>query len=197
MATVDQFQQTLQTTAREVLDLWWWWIVKGVLAIVFGIAAWAWPELTLATLIWILGAYIVADGIMDIIGLFTFGNLSWGRRILLGIWGVVQIVAGITIWFAPGIGVLTLMVIVGIWLLATGIFMVVSAFTSDGHLMSPWLQGLLGVLGAGAGVYLIIEPGSGAVASVWVLGVSAIVYGIGQIFGGFQMRSLRNQYFSS
>ncbi len=197
MATVDQFSETLTQTAREVLDLWWWWIVKGILAVVFGIAAWAWPELTLTTLIWLLGAYIVADGIMDVISLFTFRDLSWGRRILLGLWGVLQIVGGIVIWFAPGIGVLTLMVIVGIWLLATGIFLVVSAFTSDGHLMSPWLQGLLGVLGAITGVYLIIEPGSGAVASVWVLGVCAIVYGIGQIFAGWQMRGLRNQYFPS
>jgi len=197
MATVSQFSDSLKTTAKEVLDLWWWWIVKGILAIIFGIAAWAWPELTLATLIWLLGAYIVADGIMDIIGFFTFGDLTWGRRVLVGLWGVLQVIGGIVIWFAPDIGVLTLMVIVGIWLLATGIFLVVSAFTSDGHLMSPWLQGLLGIVGAIVGIYLIIEPGDGALASVWVLGVCAIVYGIGQILGGWQMRMLRNQYFPS
>lgn len=197
MATVDQFSENLRQTAKEVLDLWWWWIVKGILAVIFGIAAWAWPDLTLTTLIWLLGAYIVADGILDVLGFITFSDLTWGRRILLGLWGVLQIAGGIAIWFAPGLGVLTLMVVVGIWLLATGVFLIVSAFTSDGHLMSPWLQALLGILGAIAGVYLIIEPGAGALASVWVLGVAAIVYGIGQVFAGFQMRGLRNQLYPS
>ena len=197
MATVDQFSENLRQTAKEVLDLWWWWIVKGILAVIFGIAAWAWPDLTLTTLIWLLGAYIVADGILDVLGFITFSDLTWGRRILLGLWGVLQIAGGIAIWFAPGLGVLTLMVVVGIWLLATGVFLIVSAFTSDGHLMSPWLQALLGSLGAIAGVYLIIEPGAGALASVWVLGVAAIVYGIGQVFAGFQMRGLRNQLYPS
>ncbi len=193
MASVNPLQETLSNTAREVLDLWWWWIVKGILAVVFGVAAWVWPELTLTTLIWILGAYIVADGIMDLIGVFTFKDLSWGRRILIALWGVAQIIGGIVIWFAPGIGALTLMVILGVWSLAVGIFLVVSAFTSDGHLMNPWIQAILGVLGAIVGIYLVIEPGKGALASVWVLGVLAIVYGIGQIFAGFQMRSLRSQ----
>lgn len=193
MASVNPLQETLSNTAREVLDLWWWWIVKGILAVVFGVAAWVWPELTLTTLIWILGAYIVADGIMDLIGVFTFKDLSWGRRILIALWGVAQIIGGIVIWFAPGIGALTLMVILGVWSLAVGIFLVVSAFTSDGHLMNPWIQAILGVLGAIVGIYLVIEPGKGALASVSVLGVLAIVYGIGQIFAGFQMRSLRSQ----
>jgi uncharacterized membrane protein HdeD (DUF308 family) len=175
--------------AREVLDLWWLWIVKGVLAILFGVAAWAWPDLTLATLIWILGAFIVADGIMDIAGMFTQDQLSWGRRMLLVVWGVVQVVGGIVLWAAPGIGVLTLLVIFGVWALATGIFLVVSAFTSDGHLMSPWMQALLGIALAVIGVYLVVEPGDGAVASVWVLGVVAIAHGIAQIMAGFQMRS--------
>lgn len=85
-----------------------------------------------------------------------------------------------------------MMVIIGVWALAVGIFLVVSALTSDGHLMNPWLQAALGVLGAIAGIYLVIEPGAGALASIWVLGVLAIVYGIGQILGGFQMRNARN-----
>jgi uncharacterized membrane protein HdeD (DUF308 family) len=178
--------------ADDVLSLWWLWLVKGVLAVIFGVVAWAYPDLTLTALIWIVGLYLIGDGIMNFVGLFMFREVSWGRRLLLAVWGIAQIVAGVIVIAAPDVGVITLMVVFGVWLLATGIFLVVSALTSDGHLMSPWLQALTGILGAIVGVYLVVEPGRGAVASVWVLGVMAIAYGLIQIYAGFRMRSLRD-----
>ncbi|MCC6313846.1 MAG: DUF308 domain-containing protein [Thermomicrobiales bacterium] len=191
MAMASPMQESLTTIAKEVLDLWWLWVVKGILAVAFGVAAWVWPGLTITTLIWVLGAYIVADGVLDVVGMFAFGDLSWGRRVLLGLWGLAQIVGGIVIWFAPGLGAVTLMVIIGVWALSVGIFLVVSAFTSDGHLMKPWLQALLGILGAVSGIYLVVNPGAGILGSIWILGLLAIVWGVGQIVSGFQLRSLR------
>lgn len=190
-AALDPRQMT--ETAKEVLDLWWLWLVRGALAIIFGIAAWVWPGLTLVTLVWIIGAYIFIDGIISIIGFFRHGELSWGRRILLLIWGIVQVIAGIVIWGAPGLGAVTLMMVFGIWAMLTGMFLLVGAFTKDGHVMSPWLQGIVGILGVLVGIYLVLEPGRGAVATIWAIGTTAIVYGIFLIIASFQMRSKRNQ----
>lgn len=183
----------LTETAKELLDLWWLWLVRGALAILFGIAAWVWPGLTLTTLIWILGAYIIIDGLTSIIGFFRHSQLSWGRRALLLVWGVVEVVAGVVLWFAPGIGVVSLMVIFGIWTMLTGMFLLVGAFTRDGHLMSPWIQGLIGILGLVVGIYLVVDPGRGALATIWAIGVIAIVYGIFLVIAAFQIRSLRNK----
>lgn len=191
-ATLDPSQ--MADTAKEVLDLWWLWLVRGALAILFGIVAWVWPGLTVATLIWLLGAYIVIDGVIDIIGFFRHGNLSWSRRILMLVWGVVQVIAGIALWVAPGVGAVTLMVIFGIWAMLTGMFLLVSAFTKDGHLMSPWLQAIIGILGVLVGIYLVIEPGKGALATIWAIGVTAIVYGIFLVIAAFRIRSMRNQF---
>ncbi|MCA9861353.1 MAG: DUF308 domain-containing protein, partial [Thermomicrobiales bacterium] len=176
-----------------ILDLWWLWLVRGALAILFGVAAWAWPGLTLVTLIWILGAYIILDGVVSVIGSMRHGELSWGRRILLLLWGVVQIIGGIVLWVAPGLGAVTLMVIFGVWTMLTGMFLLVSAFTSDGHLMSPWMQGLVGLLGVLVGIYLVVEPGRGALATTWAIGSIAIVYGIFLILVAFKIRGLRNK----
>lgn len=185
--------ERMTDTAKELLDLWWLWLVRGALAILFGIAAWAWPGLTLVTLIWILGAYIILDGILSVVGSFRHGDLTWGRRILLLAWGVVQIIGGIVLWVAPGLGAVTLMVIFGVWTMLTGMFLLVGAFTSDGHLMSPWLQGLIGILGVVVGIYLVVEPGRGALATTWAIGSIAIVYGIFLIFAAFKIRGLRNK----
>lgn len=152
----------LAETAKEVLDLWWLWLVRGALAILVGIVAWAWPGLTLTTLIWLVGAYIVVDGVLSVIGFFRHGDLSWGRRFLLLFWGSVQVIAGVILWFAPGVGVVTMMLIFGIWAMLTGMFLVVSAFTRDGHLMSPWIQGIIGILGIVVGMYLVVHPGAGS-----------------------------------
>lgn len=190
-ATLDARQMT--ETAKEVLDLWWLWLVRGALAILFGIMAWAWPGATVATLIWIMGAYVIIDGVLSIIGFFRNGDLSWTRRILLLVWGVLEIIAGIALWVAPGLGAITLMVIFGVWAMLTGMYLLVSAFTHDGHMMSPWLQALIGILGVLVGIYLVIEPGRGAVASIWVIGATAIIYGIFQILASFNIRSARNK----
>ncbi len=179
-------------TAQEVLDLWWLWLVRGALAILFGIAAWVWPGLTLASLIWILGAYFAIDGFVSIIGFFRHGDLRWGRRSLLLIWGVAEIGAGIALWFAPEVGVVTLMVIFGVWAMLTGMFLFVGAFTSDGHLMSPWVQRIVGILGVLVGTFLVIEPGRGALATIWAIGATAIVYGVFLVLDAFRIRSLRD-----
>lgn len=184
----------LAETAKEVLDLWWLWLVRGVLAILFGIAAWVWPGLTLTTLIWLIGAYIFVDGVIDIIGFFRHHDLSWGRRMLLLVWGVIEIIAAIVIWIAPGLGVVTMMVVFGVWAMLTGMFLLVGAFTKDGHLMSPWIQAIIGILGVLVGIYLVVEPGRGALATIWAVGVTAIVYGIFLIIAAFRIRSLRNAY---
>src|SRR5215204_2282338 len=105
----------------------------------------------------------------------------------------MEVFAGIVLWLAPGLGAVTMMVIFGVWAMLTGMFLLVSAFTSDGHLMSPWLQGLVGILGVLVGIYLVIEPGRGALATIWAIGVISIVYGSFLIVAAFRIRSLRTQ----
>jgi uncharacterized membrane protein HdeD (DUF308 family) len=86
------------------------------------------------------------------------------------------------------------MVIFGVWAMLTGMFLLVGAFTRDGHLMSPWIQALVGILGVLVGIYLVVEPGRGALATIWAIGATAIVYGAFLIVAAFRIRSLRNDF---
>jgi len=46
---------------------WWAVLLRGVLAILFGILAFAWPGITLEVLVLFFGAYALVDGVFALI----------------------------------------------------------------------------------------------------------------------------------
>jgi uncharacterized membrane protein HdeD (DUF308 family) len=46
---------------------WWLLLLRGVLSILFGICAFAWPGLTVVTLVMFFAAYAFVDGVFDVI----------------------------------------------------------------------------------------------------------------------------------
>ena len=76
----------------------------------------------------------------------------------------------------------------------TVIFLLVTVLIRVGHLMSPCLHAIVGILGVLVGIYLVVEPGRGALAAIWAIGVIAVSYGIPMIMSSFRIRSPRNQF---
>ena len=64
MTTQDPILSAFSATAKQV---WYWPVVRGVVAIALGIVAIAWPEITAAALIWVIGIFAVVDGILEIV----------------------------------------------------------------------------------------------------------------------------------
>jgi uncharacterized membrane protein HdeD (DUF308 family) len=57
-----------------------WWVValRGLAAIIFGILAFIWPEITLAVLILFYGAYAIVDGALALYtGIRSRGKNVW------------------------------------------------------------------------------------------------------------------------
>ena len=73
---------------------WWALAIRGVIAILFGLAALLRPDIALAALILLFGAYALVDGVFAIVGVFG-GTRSGTPRWLLLLEGVVGILAGI------------------------------------------------------------------------------------------------------
>src|SRR5690606_28223665 len=73
---------------------WWLLTLQGIAAILFGIAAVFWPGLTLATLIYLFSAYIVAAGLISLID--SFMNIGKHQAwILTMVLGVIQLAVGV------------------------------------------------------------------------------------------------------
>jgi uncharacterized membrane protein HdeD (DUF308 family) len=179
----------MENIAKSITNQWWLLIVEGILAVAFGVVAWVWPDLTVATLIILFGAYAIAFGVMNFVaaaGLRREGESPWPFifRGLLGIGlGVVVIV-----W--PDISALTLLYVIAAWAVVTGVTEVIAAIELRKLIENEWFLGLAGVASIVFGVLVAIYPGAGAVALVWTIGVYAIVVGILLIALGVRLHGL-------
>lgn len=109
-------------------------VAGGILAIIAGAAVMAWPEMTAATMIWIIAGWAIASGAMDFAGAFTAKEAGAGRRLWGAISGVVSVVFGVLLIAWPGKGGLALLWLIGLYLLVLGFFRIaVGVFGSAGR----------------------------------------------------------------
>jgi uncharacterized membrane protein HdeD (DUF308 family) len=166
---------------------WWTLVVRGVVAVLFGLAALIWPDVTLRVLVWLFGFYAVVDGLLALAALIVGGRLASGRR---G-WLVLEGVVFAFLW--PGITAVVLLYLIAAWMLVTGLLEVAAAIVLRRELRGEWLLALAGILSVLIGIYLAVRPGEGAIAIVWAIGLYAIVFGVALALLGVRLRRLRNR----
>ena len=113
---------------NEILANNWWAVaLRGVIAILFGIAAFALPFFTLLSLVVIFAVFSFVDGVFGII-MAVRGARRGERWIWLLLNGILGIAAGVLAMLWPGITVLAFVILIAVWALISGSFMLVSAF---------------------------------------------------------------------
>jgi uncharacterized membrane protein HdeD (DUF308 family) len=142
---------------------------------VFGILAFAWPGITLAVLILFFGAYALVDGILGIIAAVR-GDTP--HRITLLLEGVVSVLAGLAAFVLPGVTALVLLYIIAFWAIVTGVLEIVAAFRIRQAISNELGLIIGGVVSVLFGIVLIVAPGAGALAVVFLIGAYAIIFGI-------------------
>ncbi len=160
--------------------------LRGVMAILFGIAALAWPRLPVIVLVTLFGAYAIVDGVVAIVSVVRHRERARWWAVLLE--GLLGILAGIATFAWPGITAIVLVVLIGAWAIATGVMEVVAAFRLRREMEDEWLLGLAGILSIVVGGALILLPGPGALALAWLIGSYAIVFGIALLLLGLRLR---------
>jgi uncharacterized membrane protein HdeD (DUF308 family) len=175
----------------EYLARYWWSVaLRGVLAVVFGVIALIWPDITLRALVLLYGFYALVDGLLALAALLVGGNLVRGRRGWLVVEGVAGIAAGVIAFLWPGITALVLLYLIAAWAIATGVLEIAVAVWLRRELRGEWLLALGGVVSVVFGIFLIVRPGEGAIAVVWALGLFAILFGVALIGLGLRLRRL-------
>jgi uncharacterized membrane protein HdeD (DUF308 family) len=103
-----------------------WLVVSSLLGIAVGVIVFVWPDISALALLYVIGAYAVALGIIAVAGAFYL-PLDGGDTALMVLSGIVSILFGIVIFAKPGTGVLVVLALIAAFALVTGITEVIVA----------------------------------------------------------------------
>lgn len=151
---------------------WLSFFLRGVVAIVFGFIALFNPGLGLELLIFIVGLFLMLDGIIAlIVGVF-------GKSFLFVLEGLVGLCLGFGTYFYTPEALTVFVVLVSIWAVVTGLLEIVMAFEIRRHVSGEiWLL-LSGLISVIFGFLIFINPSLFAYALGLVIGIYAIMFGV-------------------
>jgi len=165
---------------------WWLLLLRGIAAIIFGVLAFAWPGLTLLTLILFYGAFALVDGVLAIIAAITGGAPA--PRWWLAIVGLLGIAAGLLTFLMPGLSALVLLFFIAGWAIATGVLQIIGAIQLRKEIDNEWLLILGGIISVLFGIGVMLAPGAGALALIWVIGTYAVIIGVLLVALAFRLK---------
>ncbi|PZT98327.1 MAG: hypothetical protein DI624_07885 [Brevundimonas sp.] len=176
----------LDILAHRFLNAAWWAVlIRGVAAVIFGVLVFAWPGISLLSLIIVYGAYAVVDGVFALVSAFqSKGSGVWSLVLV----GIVSVAAGLIALVWPGVTALILVLIIGWAAVFRGVFEIVAAIRLRKRLPNEWLLILAGVISILFGAVLIAAPGPGALALLWLIATWAVIFGVALIVLAFRLK---------
>jgi uncharacterized membrane protein HdeD (DUF308 family) len=173
----------MDTSVTPVATVWWAFLVAGLVSIAAGILAIVFPDITLLALGIFIGVGLLFAGALDIAA--AVGGAP-DSRALSAIVGVVTIIAGVVCLRRPGESLIALVVVLGIYLIVTGIVRFIRAFA---ELEDRALQLGLALVDVILGVLILALPGVSLVTLAILFALALLARGAFMVLVGFRMRS--------
>jgi uncharacterized membrane protein HdeD (DUF308 family) len=161
-------------------------ILLGVLAIIVGILALAWPGVTILALVILFAVYaFIAAGLQAV---RAFGSVRAGPVFGHLLLALVDLAAGVVALLWPAPTALVLVLVVAIWAFVAGVTEIFAALGSEDTGGTRVMFILAGLISVAFGVALFAWPGPGTVSLALLFGIFAIVYGVSHIIMGTRLR---------
>lgn len=171
---------------QDTKNLWWVFVVTGVLSVIFGFVAIIWPGITIGVLALLFAVFVGINGVSDIVsGVRKLKKSAFAGilTLLLGLLGL-----GISVFLLANVGsglaVATLVLVIALTFIIRGVFTVVLSFSEPDLKSSRWFGLFFGALSVLAGLVIAWYPEAATLAWVWVVGFFALVSGAFQIAVG-------------
>lgn len=178
--------------ANELARDWWALAIKGGLAVLFGIAAIVWPDITFKVLLGLFGVFMLADGIFSFVGAVQASHHE-GRWWTYLVEGLVEVGIGILVFTVPGVTALVLLYFIAFWAIFMGIWRIATAIELRREIAGEWLMAATGVISLLFGFAVLAFPGAGALALVILIGIFALAFGVLSVVLAFSLRSWEKQ----
>ena len=171
---------------------WWVFLVRGLLAVLLSVLALAWPTETSRTIVILLGAYALVDGVLT----FFTGLVSprffdgWWAMLLAGAAGIAL---GVVTFLWPQASAIALMYVIAGWAVVKGALDIAAAVYFGRILRGEWMLIATGLLSILVGIVWAAFPEAGALAMVWMTAAYGLIMGVRWIVLAFRIRGLGRQ----
>jgi uncharacterized membrane protein HdeD (DUF308 family) len=166
---------------------WWAVLMRGLIAIAFAVLAFTWPGVTLATLVVLFGFYTLLDGAFSLISAIGGRRLRDDRWLLM-LEGVVGIWAGVVTLRAPAVTAVVLVFFMSIWAMSTGFLRILGAIRLRKEISGEVWLALSGLASVLLAFMLMLRPGVGALALVWIIAGYVLIIGVSLVMLGIELR---------
>jgi uncharacterized membrane protein HdeD (DUF308 family) len=160
-------------------------ILLGILAVIVGLVAIAWPGITILALVILFAIYAFIDAGLQVMRAFSSDRAGpvIGHLLL----ALLDLGAGVFAIAWPGPTALVLVLIFGIWAFFAGFFEIARAFAAGEGAGTRVLYLIGGFVSILFGIVVFAHPGIGAVTLALLFGLFSLVYGFQRITMGVDM----------
>jgi uncharacterized membrane protein HdeD (DUF308 family) len=185
-------ERTLRADAADVLAgvgrHWGWVLFFGIITVLAGILALAWPGRTVVVLAVLFGVQLVVAGIFRFVAALATDDETGATRVLLALLGVLSFIVGLYALRHILVTIATLALLLGIFWIVNGAIEVFAALSHRRMQGRGWTI-FMGLLSVVAGVVVLVYPGISLVTLAVVLGVWLLVFGAMEVGLAFRLRS--------
>lgn len=181
---------TLNTLARNS----WMIMIRGVLAMLFGVVLWLWPEMTLATVVGLFGAYAILDGLWAIASTMSVSSRLVVLPLLLE--GLASVAFGVIALTWPHVSREFIRLVAG-WGIITGLFELVAAGGLPRETNAHWFWGTAGVFSLFLAILILLLPDAQLARAVQAIGAYAVFFGAVVVGTAYRFRIDRRKAIGS
>jgi uncharacterized membrane protein HdeD (DUF308 family) len=180
----------LAPTVQNIVSHWWVPLLRGVIAIAFGITLFAFPITAVGVFVLFFGAFAFVDGVLAIYQALRFAHPSSGRWWLQLISGLAGIAVGVITVLYPGLTAYTLGLFIAAWAIVTGVLEIGAGIRLRQDVPGEIFMILAGIVSIILGIVLFFFPLAALLAWVWVVGTYALIAGVVLIMLAFRLRNI-------
>lgn len=166
---------------------WWLVVLRGVLAILFGAAAFFMPGLAWLSLIVLFGTYAILDGVFAMMSGLISSKFSPRWWVFL-LEGLVSVAAGTIALVRPDIAGIALVWLIAGWAVLTGVLEILAAVRLRKEITNEWMLGFGGFVSIVLGALLFFQPAAGGLVITLMIGAYALIFGIALVALGLRLR---------
>lgn len=170
---------------RQFAGAWWVVVLLGVLGAIAGVIVLAWPGISLVTLAWVSGIFLLVDGVFELVG--AIGRQVEGRG-MLALLGALSLIGGLLLVRHPIAGVVAIALLLGIWLLTLGLLRLFETFSRYArHRLWDLVVAALEII---AGVIIVSDASIGVATLALIVGIGFLLRGLGMAAAGVTLRQV-------